>query len=111
MRAKKSNAKTTMQRYTIEVVFHKIGAEPDLAYYRQRTDHCGSSLAVAFVDIDHFKEFNTAHTETVIDRNVLPRFMQLVESHVHFHGHAYRQGGDEYLILLPNLEPRLAIDF
>jgi hypothetical protein len=30
MRAKSSFPKTTVQRYTIEVVFHKIGAEPDL---------------------------------------------------------------------------------
>ena len=30
MRAEKSIPKTTMQRYTIKVVFHKIGAEPIL---------------------------------------------------------------------------------
>lgn len=83
----------------------------DLEFYRRRTDLRGSSLAVAFLDIDHFKGFNTDYTETKVDRNVLPRFMQLVEAHLHFHGHAYRQGGDEYLVLLPGFSRNIAIEF
>ncbi len=55
--------------------------------------------------------FNTAHGETTVDRNLLPRFMQTLESHVYHHGFAYRQGGDEYLVLLPSLSKELAIDF
>jgi hypothetical protein len=66
----------------------------DLGYYRAKCALRGSSVAVAFVDIDGFKnKFNTRYGETRVDRNALPRFMRALEAHVAFHGHAYRQGG------------------
>jgi diguanylate cyclase (GGDEF)-like protein len=37
--------------------------------------------------------------------------MQILEAHVYHHGYAYRQGGDEYLVLLPSLSKELAIAF
>ena len=64
-----------------------------------------------YLDIDDFKKFNTAHGETEIDRRVLPRFMQALESHVFQHGFAYRYGGDEYVMLLPSLSREIAIRF
>jgi diguanylate cyclase (GGDEF)-like protein len=83
----------------------------DLGYFRAKCEDCETYLAIAFVDIDDFKSLNTCHTETRIDRNLLPRFMQAVEAHVFHHGYAYRQGGDEYLILLPSLSRPLSIGF
>lgn len=83
----------------------------DLAYFRARCEDREMPLAIAFLDIDHFREFNKNHTETKVDRNLLPRFMQAVEAHVFHHGYAYRQGGDEYLILTPALSRTLSIDF
>ncbi len=84
----------------------------DLHYYRSRCALRGAPVAVAFVDIDSFKhKFNTPHGETKVDRNVLPRFMRSLEAHVAFHGHAYRQGGDEYIVLLPGLSRDLAVTF
>ena len=69
-------------------------------------------MGVAFIDIDEFKVlFNSRHGETKVDRNVLPRFMRSLEAHVAFHGQAYRQGGDEYMILLPGMSRELAITF
>ena len=85
---------------------------PDLGYFRAKCEDRETPLAIAFVDIDDFKQkFNTPHGETKVDRNVLPRFMQAIEAHVFHHGYAYRQGGDEYLILLPSLSRPLAIAF
>ncbi|MDZ4796957.1 MAG: GGDEF domain-containing protein [Bryobacteraceae bacterium] len=84
---------------------------PDLAYFRAKCDDRGTAIAIAFLDIDHFKHFNTEHNETKVDRNLLPRFMQAIEAQVFHHGHAYRQGGDEYLILIPSLSRQLAIAF
>ena len=49
--------------------------------------------------------------EIEVDRRVLPVFMRLIEAHVFQHGFAYRYGGDEYMILLPNLSKPLAINF
>jgi diguanylate cyclase (GGDEF)-like protein len=84
---------------------------PDLAYFRARCEIRDAPLTVAFLDIDEFKRFNTAHVESSVDRNLLPRFMQVLEAHVYHHGFAYRQGGDEYLVLLPSLSKELAIAF
>jgi diguanylate cyclase (GGDEF)-like protein len=95
--------------------FHVLQAPnlflPDLAYFRARCEDREAPLAVAFLDIDHFKQFNTDHTEPKIDRNLLPRFMQALEAHVFHHGYAYRQGGDEYLVLVPSLSRPLAVAF
>lgn len=77
---------------------------PDLAYYRQ---HCGlraAPLTVAFADIDDFKDFNTRHGETRVDRDILTPFMEALEAHLFGRGHVYRFGGDEYVMLLPNAD-------
>lgn len=84
---------------------------PDLAYFRAKCEIRDAPLTIAFLDIDDFKRFNTDHSETKVDRNLLPRFMQTLEAHLYYHGFAYRQGGDEYLILLPSLSKPLAIAF
>jgi diguanylate cyclase (GGDEF)-like protein len=83
---------------------------PDLAYFRARCEIRDAPLTVAFQDID-FKRVNEAHGETKVDRNLLPRFMQTLEAHLYQHGFAYRQGGDEYLVLLPSLSKGLALAF
>jgi diguanylate cyclase (GGDEF)-like protein len=66
-------------------------------------------LAVAYVDIDNFKAFNSEMTESFVDRNVLPRFMRRVEAHVYTRGFAYRYGGDEYVVLLRNVTEEEAL--
>jgi diguanylate cyclase (GGDEF)-like protein len=84
----------------------------DLPHYRAKCALRGIPVAVAFLDIDDFKiKFNSRYGETKVDRNVLPRFMRSLEAHVAFHGQAYRQGGDEYLLLLPGLSKSLAVNF
>jgi diguanylate cyclase (GGDEF)-like protein len=83
----------------------------DLAYFRAKCEVRDAPLTIAFLDIDDFKQFNTAHSETKVDRNLLPRFMQSLEAHIYHHGFAYRQGGDEYLILVPSMSRSLAIAF
>jgi diguanylate cyclase (GGDEF)-like protein len=81
---------------------------PDLAHYRHECALRGADLAVAFVDIDDFKAVNAKLTETVVDKKVLAPFLELLEAWVFSHGHAYRFGGDEYVVLLPNAGSALA---
>lgn len=69
-----------------------------------------TTTSVAFVDIDKFKDFNLRHTETQVDREMLPRVMLEVESHIFSHGWAYRFGGDEYVLLMPNTITSQAVD-
>jgi diguanylate cyclase (GGDEF)-like protein len=105
----------TLQTRQYDEKFHILQAPAlflqDLAYFRAKCEIRDAKLTVAFLDIDDFKKFNSAHNETKVDRNLLPRFMQTIEAHVYHHGFAYRQGGDEYLVLLPSLSDSLAISF
>lgn len=80
----------------------------DLEYFRKICEIRDSSIAVAYLDIDDFKKLNTKYSEVEIDRKVLPRFMQVLESFVYNHGFAYRYGGDEYIIILVNVSKEIA---
>jgi diguanylate cyclase (GGDEF)-like protein len=80
-------------------------------YYRRRCRIREASIAVAYLDIDDFKAYNTRHTETTIDLVLLGPFMEILEAHVFGHGHAYRFGGDEYVLLLPNMPDSWALPF
>ena len=84
---------------------------PDLAAYRARCELRGLTIAALFLDIDDFKAFNTRHGETRVDRDLLAPFMQLLEAHSFAHGHAYRLGGDEFGVLLPNVDAAAALAF
>jgi diguanylate cyclase (GGDEF)-like protein len=84
---------------------------PDLAYYRRRCAFREAPIAVAYLDIDDFKEFNTRHTETKVDLTLLAPFMEILEAHSFAHGHAYRFGGDEYVLVLPNMTSEGAVAF
>jgi diguanylate cyclase (GGDEF)-like protein len=81
----------------------------DLATYRRRCGLRRVTVCLVYLDIDDFKGFNTRFGETRIDRDLLPAFMELLEAHVFAHGHAYRFGGDEYVMLLPNYPPEDAV--
>lgn len=70
-----------------------------------------TEITVAFIDIDNFKSFNNKYTESIVDRDVLPRIMQTIESHTYSRGWAYRFGGDEYILLLPNMGQGAAEQF
>lgn len=84
---------------------------PDLHYYRSKCGVRTIPVSIAFLDIDKFKEFNSELGETHIDRHVLPVFMRTLEAHIYGHGYAYRFGGDEYAILMPNADADLALNF
>lgn len=76
---------------------------PDMQFYRSACNLRSKPLTVAYLDIDNFKKFNTDYGDLKVDRDLLPRFMSELEAHVFSHGHAYRFGGDEYVVLLPNM--------
>lgn len=75
-----------------------FAAVADDAFARDR------SFAVGFIDIDNFKTFNSDHSETIVDQHMLPYFMRALEAYCHGRAIAYRQGGDEYLVLLRNAD-------
>lgn len=75
---------------------------PDLDYYRNMCALRNAPLSIAYIDVDDLKEFNTEYTETLVDQHLLPKLMSAIESHMYCHGYAYRYGGDEYVMLMPN---------
>lgn len=66
-------------------------------------------VAFAFLDIDEFKTLNSKYGEPRVDRDILPPFMRELERAVFGHGRAYRYGGDEFALLLPNCPQGLAV--
>lgn len=83
----------------------------DLQYYRSMCEMRGVPLVIAYIDIDDFKKFNQKHGNPKVDRNILPWFMEAIEAHLFCHGWAYRFGGDEYVIILPNMPSDYAVGF
>lgn len=93
--------------------FHILNAPSlfldDLKFYRTACELRNKNVSIAYIDIDNFKRnFNDKYGESRVDRDVLPRFMNELESNVFSHGHAYRFGGDEYVVLLPNMSAQQA---
>lgn len=99
---------------TFDEKFHILQAPQlfldDLGHARRAAMLREIHLAVAYVDIDRFKEFNTEKGEPFVDRKVLPKFMRTLEAHVFDRGYAYRYGGDEYAVLLNNVTDTEAHD-
>lgn len=73
--------------------------------------NAGTSIAVLFIDIDNFKDQNTRHTETVVDKTLLPDVLRLLADLVDQRGAAYQQGGDEFVLILPNYDKAEAMAF
>lgn len=76
---------------------------------RKRCSLRGRCVSIGYADVDNFKAFNEELSETNVDRFVLPQLMQIVEAHVFGRGYAYRLGGDEYALLLPNADKATAV--
>jgi len=68
-------------------------------------------VGVLFLDIDNFKSFNVQFTESIVDQEVLIPFQQMLYRACLHRGDAYRHGGEEFLILLPNHTDEEVIQF
>jgi len=68
-------------------------------------------VSVVYFDLDDFKALNTRFTEPVIDKTLLPDLQRMIAALVDDHGYAYAEGGDEFIILLPNTNTLLAEAF
>lgn len=82
----------------------------DLRFYRTQCEDRRLPLAVAYADVDQFKDFNSAKGEVYVDRFVLPPILNAVEMACHGHGRVYRHGGDEFAVVLPNASQSVALD-
>ncbi len=63
------------------------------------------------VDLDHFKALNEWWTNATIDETILPVVQKLLAKLVQGRGEAYRHGGEEFLLIMPNMNAREAEAF
>jgi diguanylate cyclase (GGDEF)-like protein len=86
-------------------------AERDFEAWAVEARTLGTPIGVLFVDIDRFKLLNERFTHTEIDKTILPEVQRLLTKLVHSRGEAYRHGGEEFLLIMPNVDRREAEAF
>jgi len=83
----------------------------DLEWTREASELRDVTFAVAYIDVDKFGDLNSKYGEPRIDRVVLPTLMRRIEAHTFMRGQAYRIGGDEFCIILNNINQDAALDY
>ena len=68
-------------------------------------------VSVIFFDLDKFKELNSKFSEPVVDERVLPQLQEVIRGLVDHRGFGYAEGGDEFIVVLPNTNTALAEAF
>jgi diguanylate cyclase (GGDEF)-like protein len=84
---------------------------PSLRYHRRQAQFRNIETTVAFVDIDDFKAFNTKFGNPIVDAEFLPVVIRTIEAHLYSHGMAFQVGGDEFVLLLPNMGHDLSVKY
>jgi diguanylate cyclase (GGDEF)-like protein len=77
--------------------------DTDLVQEIQRSERYSRPLSMALLDLDHFKKINDLHGHHEGDR-VLRLIALLIKENLRGTDSAYRMGGEEFLILLPETE-------
>ena len=78
----------------------------DLEVYRsKRYEH---PLSLLFLDVDHFKKYNDAYGHVEGDK-VLIRLGRIIKSCLRTMDSAYRYGGEEFTVVLPETEGKEAV--
>lgn len=68
-------------------------------------------LAMMFIDVDHFKEFNDTYGHLVGDEVIKAVAKHLEEHLKHPDDFVARYGGDEFVLLSPNITPKQAKEY
>ena len=74
----------------------------------ERLKRYGGDLSVIMLDINRFKQVNDIHGHACGDA-LLRQVSARIRHHIRSNDHAFRMGGDEFLILLPNTDREQAI--
>ena len=86
----------------------RMDLDEDLPALLRRMGSEGSPLSAIMVDIDDFKKFNDKWGHDIGDM-VLLHVSTLIGNIVRYRGEAYRYGGEEITVLLPNCSPEEAL--
>jgi diguanylate cyclase (GGDEF)-like protein len=80
-------------------------------WIRVALEAVGNPIAILFVDLDEFKALNSKLTEVKVDETILPDIQHMLAKLVQGRGEAYRHGGEEFVIVVPNLDAAEAVAF
>ncbi len=93
--------RSTAQVDSLTGLFGRKEFDEQLSMEMQSANDRAESLALVFVDVDHFKKVNDTHGHQKGDE-VLKAIGKILNSVVRGKGSAFRYGGEEMIILLPN---------
>ena len=82
---------------------NRAGVDPQLETALAGAQRQNQPLAVAMLDIDHFKRVNDAHGHAMGDR-VLKQFVDIIQDRLRKSDSLARWGGEEFLVLLPHTD-------
>ena len=68
----------------------------------------GTGFAILLIDVDHFKNFNDRYGHIVGDQ-VLVQLGQVILENVRRNDRVYRYGGEEFAVLLENMDSEMAV--
>ena len=87
---------------------NRLRMQEDLVYLNARMERYGQSYCAVLCDIDFFKPYNDTYGHPAGDE-VLRRVAGSIESHCRSGDAAYRYGGEEFLIILPEQTRKFGI--
>ncbi len=90
---------TTARTDPLTGLSNRLQLSEDLADAQGRLDRYGFEYAVALCDVDHFKGYNDRYGHLAGD-GALRAIAQVIASKCRVEDHAYRYGGEEFLILM-----------
>jgi two-component system chemotaxis response regulator CheY len=88
------------RRDPLTLLGNRLRMDEDLAAAAARVERYGQTYCVALFDIDYFKSYNDTFGHLAGDE-ALRRVAQVLGSSVRSGDMAYRYGGEEFLVLLP----------
>jgi len=89
-------------------LFNRRYLSESLAREIARARRRGKSVAVMAFDLDHFKSFNDAYGHPAGD-TVLVAFARILQANSRSEDIACRQGGEEFVLILPEMEMDVAM--
>lgn len=105
-------AKATKEReQKFGILLSPAQAGRDFKEWIREAEAVDNPIAVFFVDVDEFKALNAKLTEVKVDQTILPDIQHLIAKLVQGRGEAYRQGGEEFVMIVPNLDASEAAAF
>ncbi|WP_101925806.1 sensor domain-containing diguanylate cyclase [Luteimonas rhizosphaerae] len=95
--------RTQSLRDPLTGLFNRRYLEENLSRELQRCERRGLPLSVLMLDVDHFKRFNDSHGHAAGDA-LLSQVGRLIQSRVRSEDIACRYGGEEFTVVMPEMD-------